>query len=276
MKKISGNNIVDKITRCKLNSGEAAVCRLGQHSFILKLGNTVIYIDPYLSPDKNRLIPPLIKPEEILNADIVTGSHDHGDHIDLPVWPEIAEKSPGAIFVVPEAVRDSVRKRTGISAERIIGMNDPGSDRLKDVEITAVAAAHEFLDYDSKTGLYPYLGFIFRWGGVTVFHSGDCCIYEGLQTRLQKEEIDIAMLPINGRDAKRLSAGCIGNMTYQEAADLAGNIKPALTIPAHYDMFKMNSLNPKLFLDYMRVKYPGLKTSIVKNGQIKIFKKEME
>ena len=48
-------------------------------------------------------------------------------------------------------------------------------------------------------------------------------------------------------------------MTYQEAADLAGALQPKLTIPTHYDMFAMNSLDPKLFFDYMKVKYPQLK-----------------
>ncbi len=74
------------------------------------------------------------------------------------------------------------------------------------------------------------------------------------------------MLPINGRDAKRLSSGCIGNMTYQEAADLAGALGPRLTIPAHYDMFAENSEDPALFDNYMRVKYPALKVCVCEHG----------
>lgn len=139
---------------------------------------------------------------------------------------------------------------------------------LKGVKISAVAAAHEFLDYDPVTGLYPYLGLIFEGNGVTVYHAGDCCIYEGLQTKLRKWSIDLAMLPINGRDAKRLKNNCIGNMTYQEAADLAGALNPSVTIPAHYDMFAMNSINPKLFLDYMKIKYPHLKCARPRLGTL--------
>jgi hypothetical protein len=33
-----------------------------------------------------------------------------------------------------------------------------------------------------------------------------------------------------------------------------------LTIPTHYDMFAMNAEDPDLFIDYMKVKYPALKT----------------
>ena len=69
-------------------------------------------------------------------------------------------------------------------------------------------------------------------------------------------------------DARRLKRHCIGNMTYQEAADLAGALQPGLTVPAHYDMFAMNSLNPKLFFDYMKVKYPTLKSFRPRLGAI--------
>ena len=70
----------------------------------------------------------------------------------------------------------------------------------------------------------------------------------------------MAFLPINGRDAKRLSSGCLGNMTYQEAADLAGELSFGMTIPTHYDMFENNSADPQPFIDYMKVKYPNSKT----------------
>jgi L-ascorbate metabolism protein UlaG (beta-lactamase superfamily) len=74
-------------------------------------------------------------------------------------------------------------------------------------------------------------------------------------------------LPINGRDARRLKVNIIGNMTYQEAADLAGALKPGLVVPGHFDMFERNSENPQLFIDYMKVKYPQQKTLIPEHGR---------
>jgi hypothetical protein len=67
------------------------------------------------------------------------------------------------------------------------------------------------------------------------------------------------MVPINGRDARRYSSNIIGNMTYQEAADLVGGLPVELTVPAHFDMFDGNSEDPQLMVDYMMVKYPGRK-----------------
>ncbi|HBC87030.1 MAG TPA: MBL fold metallo-hydrolase [Lentisphaeria bacterium] len=267
----TGQKIVSELNSINLKVGQAALCWLGQHSFALKLGKTIVYIDPYLSPSSHRLFAPPVPAEELTNADIITGSHDHTDHIDRKVWPTLAAKSPNAVFVLPKTVKDSVQKETGIPENRLKGMNDGETIKIKDVTISAIPAAHEFLDYDEKTGLYPHLGFIFEGNGVTLYHSGDCCIYEGIQAKLRKWKIDIAMLPINGRDAERYARNCIGNMTYQEAADLAGTIKPSLTIPAHYDMFKGNSVDPQLFIDYMKVKYPTLKTMLMEHGKVIIY-----
>ena len=44
-------------------------------------------------------------------------------------------------------------------------------------------------------------------------------------------------------------------MPYQEAADLAGDVKPGLVIPGHWDMFADNSADPELFMSYIKAKY---------------------
>jgi L-ascorbate metabolism protein UlaG (beta-lactamase superfamily) len=64
-------------------------------------------------------------------------------------------------------------------------------------------------------------------------------------------------LPINGRDAERYRRNTIGNMTYQEAADLAGALRPKVVAPMHYDMFAGNAEDPGRFLVYLHAKFPG-------------------
>ncbi|OGV78370.1 MAG: MBL fold metallo-hydrolase [Lentisphaerae bacterium RIFOXYB12_FULL_65_16] len=259
--------LLDDVNACRVPRGALAFWWLGQHSFILKLGKTVLYIDPFLTALDRRQVPPLLKSEEITNADLVLGSHDHADHIDRAVWPVLAAASPRARFVVPKLLLAGLAKDLKIPKARFIGLDDGTRAESADVCITGIAAAHEFLDRDPRTGAYPYLGYVVEGNGCTVYHSGDSCVYEGLQTKLKQWSFDLAFLPINGRDAKRLAAGCIGNMTYQEAADLAGALAPRLTVPTHYDMFAMNSENPALFTDYMRVKYPKLATRVCEHGQ---------
>ena len=71
------------------------------------------------------------------------------------------------------------------------------------------------------------------------------------------EMLDAALLPINGRDGVRYRNNLIGNMTFQEAADLAGEVKAGTVIPGHWDMFAENLGDPEAFADYFGAKYPG-------------------
>ncbi|MEX2213823.1 MAG: MBL fold metallo-hydrolase [Phycisphaeraceae bacterium] len=242
---------------------------LGQHSFIAKLGAAVIYIDAFLTPMEGRLCPPLLTPSQCTNTTLFCGTHDHADHIDHPAWPGMAKASPGAKFVVPQLLLDrGLGGALGIKAERFVGLDDGQSVEIEGVKITALAAAHEFFDRDPVAGKHPYLGLVFECNGVTLYHAGDTVWYEGLQTKLRKwKKFDVMMVPINGRDANRLRENIIGNMTYQEAADLCGPLSPGLVIPAHYDMFAGNPGDPEAFIDYMSVKYPKVKTHRGRYGE---------
>ena len=245
-------------------AGEMIICRLGQHSFLLKTAGKVIAFDPYLTDESNRLISPLIPAEEFCGIDIILCSHDHGDHLDRPSLAAMAAASPQAVFVVPEAVRPSV---TEISPDRLCGMNDGEEKFFDGISIRAVAAAHEFLDR-SAGGLYPYLGFVVTTPAGSVYHSGDCCVYDGLLPKVSDPAPDLMLLPINGRAAIRLRNNCIGNMTWQEAADLAGWSGCRMVSPAHYDMFKGNLADPFEFLDYVKVKYPEMRTLLLDPGVV--------
>jgi L-ascorbate metabolism protein UlaG (beta-lactamase superfamily) len=55
------------------------------------------------------------------------------------------------------------------------------------------------------------------------------------------------MLPINGRDHMRESAGIVGNMNETEAAWLCAQVHPSYVIPMHYDAIKGNTGDPGHF-----------------------------
>jgi len=253
-----GTELVQQINQTQTGDGELAFWWLGQHSFVLKIAGKVLYLDPFLTEMEGRQVPPLFAPGEVTNADLIFGSHDHADHIDRPVWPPLSEAS-GAKFVVPELLREGLIDDLGIEATRFIGLDDGQTIDCEGVRITAIAAAHEFLDRDNATGQYPYLGFVIEGGGQCVYHAGDTCIYDGLVTKLREWQFDLMMLPINGRDAVRLHDGCVGNMTYQEAVDLAGTLQTRCVVPTHYDMFKQNPGDVGGFVAYLNEKYPAVK-----------------
>lgn len=261
--------LINDINNCVLEKGNLAFWWLGQLGYAVKAGETVMYFDPFLSDISGRNVPPLLKPEDITNADFIFGSHDHIDHIDRDVWHQLSLSSPKATFVVPKLLIKALSKDLNISENRFIGLDDGVSDIEGPVKITGIAAAHELLDQDKESGSYPYLGYIVEANDCTLYHSGDTCIYEGMYTKLKKwDNFDVIFVPINGRDARRYRANCIGNMTYQEAVDLSGSLKPKLVVPGHYEMFDFNSENPSLFADYISAKYPEVRYLIGEHGEM--------
>jgi L-ascorbate 6-phosphate lactonase len=260
----TGKELINEINSKIVLHGHLCFWWLGQHSFVVKTAGKVFYLDPYLSPHPDRQVPPLLKASEVTNADFITGSHDHEDHIDRKALPLMMKASPKSRLIIPQATWKSL-EAIGIDGSRVILLDDEKKFEEEGVKITGIKAAHEFFDHDEKEG-YPYLGYVVETDGITFYHSGDTCIYDGMASRLKAWNITVAFLPINGRDAKRLKAGCIGNMTYQEAVDLAGVIKPRLTVPSHYEMFAMNMEDPRLFGEYMNVKYTNLEYWIGEHG----------
>jgi L-ascorbate metabolism protein UlaG (beta-lactamase superfamily) len=265
---LTGRNLIQDVDSTTLSAGECAFWWMGQLSYILKVAGAVLYLDPYLSPSKARITPPLLKPEEVTNASVIAGTHDHGDHIDRPVWPALAQASPKAKFVLPELLRQKMAAALKIPEDRFVGLDDSKTAEIAGVRLTGVAAAHELLDRDAASGRYPYLGYVIEADGLRIYHAGDTCKYEGLETKLKRfPVVDLAFLPINGRDAVRFRSNCIGNMTYQEAVDLAGAVGVRLVVPSHWDMFKNNSEDPQKFVDYLAAKFPKVRTLIPKHGQ---------
>jgi len=264
---LTGNALIEDINACRVGPGQCAFWWIGQHSFIVKLGQTILYIDPFLTPMDGRRVPPLLETKQITNAAAILGSHDHGDHIDREAWPSLAAATGSAPFIVPMLLRERVIKEIGLPANRVLGIDEGISLKIGEATITAIPAAHEFLDIDPATGQHPFLGFIIEANGFRLYHAGDTCLYEGMHAKLRQWKIDLAFLPINGRSAKQLKLNIIGNMTYQEAVDLAGSQQFGMTIPAHFEMFEPNREDPQRFVDYLTVKYPKLATQIPVHGQ---------
>ena len=246
-----------EIASTVVKPGSVALWWMGQMGLVLKSANTTIMIDYFATPTKERQVQPPIPAKEVAGVDAFLGTHDHLDHIDHEAWKIWAKKCPKAKFVFPKAHEKSVLE-DGVKPENAVGINAEESVRIGDFIIHAIPAAHEFPDKDEATGLYPYLQYIVECGGIKIYHAGDTVRYEGMLPAVKSfGRMDAALLPINGRDAVRYSNNCIGNMTYQEAADLAGEIGTKLVIPWHFDMFADNSEDPAKFRDYIEVKYPG-------------------
>src|SRR5579884_1011160 len=231
--------LLDDVAKADTPTGRGAFWWLGQHSFIVKAGWHVFYFDPFFANWDSRQTPPLLAPDDAHFPEVVLTSHGHADHLCPESLAGIARVSPHTLFVCPRTEAHRLESEAKIPASRIRAMNAGDRMRLSGVRISAIKSRHEFFDEHAEFG-YPYLGYVVEAGGTLIYHAGDTIPYEGLLTTLKRWKLDVAFLPINGRDADRYARGCMGNLTFQEAAELAGDLEVGLAVPAHYDMFVGN------------------------------------
>lgn len=246
---LKGKDLFDKVEK----SAGSAFWWLGQHSFLIKLDKTTLLIDPFLTDMEGRNVPPLFAPEDATSVQLVCCTHDHLDHI-CPAAVSGLARATSAIFVAPRACKKRMLD-LGVPESRLTLLNDGEDVTIHSIKINAIKASHEFFD-KTPEGFFPYLGYVIE-GARTIYHAGDTVWWEGLQARLSRWPLDVALVPINGRDAKRYREGIIGNFTFQEAADLLGGLEVKLSVPTHFDMFDGNREDPQKFVDYVNVKYPG-------------------
>ena len=244
--------------------------RTGQQGLLLwdTEKKTRAAVDLFLSDHPGRLLPNVISVEGLRDVDLLFGTHDHVDHIDREAWKEAARRHPALRFAVPEHFAANLPRELEIPEDRFFFVQEDKKQEYRGISFQMVPAAHEFLDPDPD-GHHPYAIYIIELGGVRICHMGDTCLYEGILGRLRElGPFDALFPPINGRDAERYRRDCIGNMTFQEAADLTGVLSPGLAVPGHYDMFADNSEDPQQFKDYVEAKYPGQAVRILSPGEI--------
>jgi L-ascorbate metabolism protein UlaG (beta-lactamase superfamily) len=237
-----------------LRADAVAFAWLGQAGFALRAGDRRLLIDPYLSDHLAlkyagkefphvRLMPPPVDAGALCELDLVLCSHRHGDHMDPGSLPLLVRNNPRCRFVVPRAERECALD-LGLNESQLVLANDGDSVCVSEsLEIRVIASAHETLQTNAR-GEHHFLGFILLARGITLYHAGDCVVYEGLAERLREERVDIALLPVNGRSASLTARGVLGNMSFPEACDLCAAAGIDLLVPHHFGMFAFNTADP--------------------------------
>jgi len=225
---------------------------LGQAGFRLDFGDSSLVVDPWATPHENRLIP---TPPLHLMADNVTAllvTHEHFDHLDLDFLPTFLERSPSASVVLPESLVGLVEGL--VQESQIVAVNPHDVVEVAGIEIDVVPAIHGVTMDDaygdgSSLGDGPrFVGYAFR-GSPSIFVAGDTVVTDDVANALSRLEIDVAMLPINGRDAEREAQGIVGNMDAGEAVELAPAIGAGRLLPYHWDAYAGNTVPPGTVVD---------------------------
>jgi L-ascorbate metabolism protein UlaG (beta-lactamase superfamily) len=236
--------------RADLASARLFVWWLGQSGFLLcHLGECLLF-DPYLSDaltrkyaatDKPhiRMTERVVDPARLEFVHVVTSSHNHTDHLDADTLVPLLSAAQDAKLVVAAANGGFVEQRLGTAlSDRLVLLADGARVTIGGYSIVAVPAAHEERSPE-------FAGFVVRAGPFTIYHSGDTVRFAGMVERLRPLAIDLALLPINGRDPARRVAG---NLDGPEAAQLAHDIGARWVVPCHYDMFTFNTASPAPFV----------------------------
>ena len=242
-----------------LKSGQRRIWWLGQSGFLLAQKGRAILLDPYLSDSLTRKYANTDKPhtritERVVDPaalgtvgtiDFITSSHNHTDHLDAETLVPLMAANAQTRLIVPAANRDFVLERIGREFEsRLLLMNEGPPTHFGDFEIAAIPAAHPTAERDDM-GRCRFLGYVISWGRLTVYHSGDTLLHDGLVRSLESFSIDLALLPINGDRPERRVAG---NMDGAQAARLARDLRARCVIPCHFDLFEFNTADPSNFV----------------------------
>jgi L-ascorbate metabolism protein UlaG (beta-lactamase superfamily) len=228
---------------------------LGQSGFLVRHRGRSLLLDPYLSDSLTRkyagterphvrLTARVVAPDRLGAVDLVTATHGHTDHLDPDTLRPVLTAGPEAVLVCPESIRPLAVERAGVGGVRVRGLDVGESVEVGGVRVTAVPAAHERRRRD-EAGRERDLGYVIEVGPITLYQAGDTVRYPGMAEIVGRHAVDVALLPINGRDPSR---GVPGNLDGPEAARLARDLGARLAVPCHFGMFAFNTASPEAFV----------------------------
>ena len=225
---------------------------LGQAGFRIDLGKTVFVVDPWVSEHEDRITPSPTLELAADGVDAVLVTHEHLDHLDLPFLPLLLERSPRARVVLPAAIAGHVEDVVPESQRVLVEPGDVVD--LNGVEIRVTPAFHgvspedAYSDGSAVGGRPRFVGYVLG-GERRIYHAGDTIVTNELVHALESLGIELALLPINGRDAEREARGIIGNMDAGEAVELALRIGGDTLVPYHWDAVAGNTVPPGTVVD---------------------------
>ena len=189
---------------------------------------TTILFDPFISgsPHTDGLVS-----AADLAPDVIVLTHAHGDH-----WGDAADiaRRTGALVVSNYEITQRLSGQEGHG--NVQPMNTGGSFSWDWGTLHSTFAAHSSSFPDGGYGGSPN-GYVLEIGGTTLYHAGDTCRFAEMARLAERFEIDLAFLPI----------GDTVTMGPEEAAEVAGVIGAAVSVPVHWGTFPFLHGTPEAF-----------------------------
>ena len=217
-----------------LKSGSPSLTWIGHATFVQRLGGKLLATDPIWSSrihTVQRKAAPGVMLEDVPSLDVVTVSHAHFDHMDMPTLKRIGRD---ALYVVP---KDNRQLLSGFP--NVVELGWWESHTIGDLKITLVPAHHWSMraPWDRNKRLWG--GFVYESPEGTTYHAGDTAFNEQVFREIGERfpNIDWAMLPIGAYDPPWfMSAQHMGPEEAGRAFDL---LKARTLVAMHWGTFML-------------------------------------
>lgn len=219
---------------------------LSHSAFVLTSGDTAIAIDPFIEGNPNSPV----KAADI-KVQYVIVTHAHPDHFGDAL--AIAKANKATIISTFEIASYAQGKGVAAHPLHIGGGFDFPFGRVK-LTIAQHGSSLPAGDGGVLT-LGPAAGVLVFMGGKTVYHAGDTGLFLDMKLIGELNRLDAALLPI----------GDNFTMNVDDAVKAVEFLKPALSIPMHYDTFDVIKSDPDDFA--RRVYEMGMKARVLAFGE---------
>lgn len=245
----------EALLEANVKQDSVAVYWTGQAGFILKdsAGN-ITAVDLYLSDCceryfgfKRQMAAPFF-PGEIAFDTVIT-THSHYDHFDIDSMPWFLSNDNTRLVCTKDCLEECERLNLNKDKITVIGVGD--QMKMAGLTVKAVPCDHGELAPDA-------VGLLLTAGGKKIYIMGDTAFRPDYLENEYIQKPDVLILPANG---------AYGNLNEEQAARVAGILKPGLTVPCHIGMFAEHGGDYKLFEKNMKIKAPGCEYKIPVIGE---------
>jgi len=190
----------------------------GHANFGIEYGKHHILVDPWFKDNPMAgNIPAGLKP------DLILATHAHYDHLGDAL--EIAKESGAILISTPEVCHFGEKENVKVDP-----IHYGGTLTFEFASITTVPAWHSSSVRRGGERVYAGnpCGFVIGFGGKTIYHAGDTCLFGDMALIAERFVLDYALLPIGGRST----------MGPEDAVRAVRLLLPRIVIPMHYDTWE--------------------------------------